>query len=142
MATLEAIGDAIAAAVATLNIRPEQDTDQTPNVTGSTLAALVEYDGSTWDATFRGGSSDLGYKVTVVGSRSSDRATRQKLFALVDPTPAATGTMRSAVNGTLGGLVADCVLKTNSGIREYTIGSGDGSPNYIGIEFVLEVMPS
>lgn len=137
MPTIVQIGDALEAAIATLGVRAQQETDVAPNVTGSALAAIIEYRGTTYDAAFRGAAAEVMYRATFVGSRVSVRTTRDALFALCDPTPGATGTIYS-ITGSLGSVVVDCRLVSTSELRDYTIAAGD----YIGLEALFAVMPS
>lgn len=143
MPDLEAIGDAIGAAVQSLDdaIRIQQEFGTSPNVSGSALVAVVEYDGTTYDAAFGGEASDLAYKITVLGGQGSERATRKRLLALADPTPGSDTALASVLGGTnLGGVVSSCRLASNSGLRDFTLAGGDNAPTYPGIEFVVAVM--
>lgn len=142
MADLEAIGAAIGAAVETLgDIRAQQEFGTAPNVSGSALVAVVEYDGTTYDIAFDGAASDVNYRITVLGGQGSERATRKRLLALCDPTPGSATAVASVLGGTnLGGVVSSCRLVSNSGLRDYNL-VADG-PTYPGIEFTVAVMPT
>ncbi len=154
MADLEAIGDAIGATLTTIagappglteatNIRVQQEFGTSPNVSGATLVAVVEYDGTVYDAAFGGDAAEANYKITVLGGQASERSTRKRLLALCDPTPDSTTSIAAAVNGSsLGNVVASCRVVSNSGLRDYTLAGGDAAPTYPGVEFVLAVMPS
>jgi len=142
MPTLEDIGDAIGEAVATLEgLRIQQEWGSVPNVSGSTLVGVVEYDGTNYDSAYGGQAAEVNYKITIVGSSASERATRKKLLALCDPTPGASG-IAGAVTGNLGGLVSFCRVVSNTGLRDFNLTGGEGAPTYPGIEITVAVMPT
>lgn len=154
MPDLEDIGDAIGTRIQAIagippglteatNIRVQQEFGDSPNVSGSALVAVVEYDGTNYDAAFGGTATDVMYKVTVLGGQGSERATRKRLLALCDPTPGSATSIAAAINGSsLGGVVSACRVASNSGLRDYNLAGGEGAPTYPGIEFVLAVMPT
>lgn len=153
MADLETIGEAIGAQVQTIagtpaglteptNIRIQQEFGIAPNVSGSVLVAVVEYDGTVYDAAFGGAASEAMYKVTVLGGQGSERATRKRLLALCDPTPGSATAIATVLNGNgLGGVVSSCRLVSNTGLQDFDMSGGE-APTYPGIEFVVAVMPS
>lgn len=154
MPDLEDIGDAIGARIQTIagippglteatNLRVQQEFGDSPNVSGSALVAVVEYDGTTYDAAFNGDAAEVNYKITVLGGQGSERATRKRLLALADPTPRSATSIAAAVNGSsLGNVVSSCRVVSNSGLRDYNLAGGEAAPTYPGIEFTVAVMPS
>jgi hypothetical protein len=142
VADLEAIGEAIGGQLETLDgVRVQQEFGTAPNVSGTALVAVVEYDGSTYDATF-GGVADANYKIVVLGGQGSERATRKRLLALCDPTPGSATSIASLLGGTsLGGVVASCRLVSNTGLQDFNLAGGEAAPTYPGVEFVVAVMP-
>lgn len=144
MPTLEDIGEALAGVIETLpGIRVQQEFGKSPDVSGNALVAVVEYDGTTYDQAFHGAATDVMYKVSVLGSQGSERATRKKLLALADPTPGSATSLAAAVNGSsLGGVVSGCRVVSNTGLMDFNLSGGEGAPTYPGIEFVLAVMPT
>lgn len=154
MADLEDIGDAIGAALGTIagipaglteatNIRVQQEFGTAPNVSGSALVAVVEYDGTTYDSAFGGAACEVNYKIVVLGGQRSERATRRRLLALCDPTPGSTTSIASVLDGTnLGGVVASCRLVSNTGLQDFNLSGGEAAPTYPGIECAVAVMPS
>jgi hypothetical protein len=106
-------------------------------VSGNRAVAVIEYDGNAEVA--MGDASDIRFKVTVLVSKSSDRVARSRLYAFAGPADT-SDTIRAAVNGTLGGLVAFATVTWDSGVREYAVGGGDdAAANYLGIEFAVLV---
>lgn len=153
MPTLEETGEAIGVAVKAISgippgltdptkIRVQQEFGTMPNVSGDVLVAVVEYDGTTYDAAYGGQSAEVNYKVTVLGAQGSERSTRKRLLALCDPTPGSTTALATGVTGDLDGTVAFCRVATNSGLRDFNFSGGEGAPTHLGIEFVLAVMPT
>jgi hypothetical protein len=88
-----------------------------------------------YDSALSGQGDALTYTITVLASKLSDRAGRVKLDALCDPTTGSTTSVRTAVNGNLGGTVAFAVVRTCSGYREYEI----ESQAYLGVELTVQV---
>lgn len=138
MATISQIRAGIAAQLANLDtLRVQDEFGTTPNVSGSASVAVVEYSGATYDTAFSGQGDALLFGVIVLVSKVSDRAGIAKLDALCDPTPGSITSLRSAVNGKLGGIVSDARVATGSGYQEYPVG---GEEPYLGCEFVIQVM--
>lgn len=143
MPDLEEIGEAIAAAVETLEgLRTQQEFGDAPNVSGNALVAVVEYAGTTYDSAYGGQAVEVNYKLVVIGASGSERATRKKLLALCDPTQNSATSIATAVTGNLGAVVSFCRVASNTGLQDLTIGAGEGAQTYPGIEFTLAVMPT
>jgi hypothetical protein len=143
MSDLEEIGEAIASAVETLEgLRTQQEFGDAPNVSGNALVAVVEYAGTTYDSAYGGQAVEVNYKLVVIGGSGSERATRKKLLALCDPTQNSATSIATAVTGNLAGTVSFCRVAANTGLQDLTIGAGEGSQTYPGIEFTLAVMPT
>ena len=153
MPDLEDIGAAIGVRIKTIvgippglteatNIRVQQEFGESPNVSGSALVAVVEYDGTIYDSAYGGQAAELNYKLVIIGGSGSERATRKKLLALCDPTQNSTTSIATAVTGNLGGLVSFCRVAANTGLQDLTIGAGEAAQTYPGIEFTLAVMPT
>lgn len=127
------IRDALDAALVALDIRPVQEIDRAPNVTGSAAAAIVEL-GPMTTATMDG-CMDLAGKVIVLTGRASERAARLKLDALTDPDPGSTTSLTNALGGDLDGAVAFCDVSVSSEYRNYKVGEIE----YLGCEFAVQV---
>lgn len=153
MPNLEAIGEAIGAAVQTISgtppglteptkIRVQQEFGESPNVSGGVLVAVVEYDGTTYDSAYGGQSAEVNYKVSVLGAHGSERSTRKRLLALCDPTPGSTTALATAVTGNLANTVVMCRAVSNTGLRDFNFAGGEGAPTHLGVEFTVAVMPT
>lgn len=154
MPTLEDIGAAIGQRIQAIdgtpaglteptNIRVQQEFGTSPNVSGSALVAVVEYDGTVYDSAFGGAAAEVMYKVSVLGGQGSERATRQRLLALADPTAGSATSIAAAIEGSsLGAVVASCRVVSNTGLMDFNLAGGEAAPTYPGIEFILAVMPS
>ena len=115
------------------SLRVQQEWGENPNVSGGACVAVVEYDGTTL-AALKNAAHDIQFKVTVLASKVSDRAGRQKLDVLAEHTDNAVGSVRTAVQGIVNG-THYCYVESNTGYREYPI----GEQAYLGVEFVLSV---
>jgi hypothetical protein len=133
--SLQDIRDALDAALVALSIRPVQETDRAPNVTGSTCAAMVEWAGANYLVAFGGQTNDATFNVVVLAGRASERAARQKLDVLVDPSPNSTTALRNTLNGDLGNTVGFCQVASASEYRNYSVGEVD----YLGCEFTVVI---
>jgi hypothetical protein len=133
--SLQDIRDALDARLATLNIRPVQEIDKAPTVTGSACAAIVEFGGVNYQTTHGGQSSDVTFRIVVLAGRASERAARQKLDALVDPSSSTS--LRDALSGDLGNEVGFCEIATASEYRNYPM--GDPNIDYLGCEFAVVI---
>jgi hypothetical protein len=120
------------AALATLDIRPVQEIDRVPNVTGTASAAIVEL-GQVVPASFGDTSMDVTFRVVVLAGRASERTSRQKLDALIEV--GAAGSLSDALNSTLGGEVGFCTVAASSEYRNYPMGEAD----WIGCEFTVVI---
>jgi hypothetical protein len=106
-------------------------------VSGNRAVAVIEYDGNTEVA--MGDATDIRFKVTLLVAKVSDRAARSRLYAFAGPADT-TGSVRAAVNGTLGGSVSFATVTGDGGIREYPVGGADeAASNYLGVEFAVLV---
>jgi len=136
VATLSEIRDAIADRLATLDsVRIVQEFAGPIPVSGNASVAVVEYAGATYDSAFDRAGDALNFGIIVLASKASDRGGRAKLDAICDPTPTSTTAVRTAVNGSLAGIVAFAVVRSSSGYQEYEI---EGQA-YLGVEFVVQV---
>jgi len=137
VATIDAIRTGIQTRLATLtDVRTEHEWTGPFNVSGTVAVAIVEFDGATYDAAFTGQADALNFKITMLVSKGSDRGGRTRLDAFLDPTPGSTTSVRTAVNGNLGGTVAFAVVTTATGYREYEISEIE---KYPGVEFAVTV---
>lgn len=133
--SLQDIRDALDTALTALDIRPVQEIDRAPTVTGSTCAAMVEWAGANYLAAYRDQTNDAMFRIVVLAGRASERAARQKLDVLVDPTPNSTTALRNALNGDLGDAVGFCQVASVTEYRNYTVGEVD----YLGCEFTVVI---
>ncbi len=136
MATLKQIRTAIAERLNTLDgVRAAEEWGDKINVSGNAVAAIVQKGPSTYDSVMS--SEGDGTRVTIVclAGRPSERAARDKLDALCDLDPDSATSVRNAVNGTLGGLVAWCTVESDSEYRDYDV----FEHQYLGVEFVVAV---
>lgn len=131
----EDIRTALDAALAALDIRPVQEIDKMPTVTGSACAAIVELGPMTTATT--DGCRDLAGKIVVLAGRASERSARLKLDALTDPDPDSTTSLTNALGGDLDGAVAFCDVSVSSEYRNYPVGSPE--IEYLGCEFAVQV---
>lgn len=136
MATIAAIRDALATRLETLDgVRAAQEWAGPINVSGAASVAIVEYAGTDYLTTLRQASCAVNFKVTMLVSKVSDRAGRDKLDAFADPSPESTTSIPSAVNGPLGGVVAYATVVESSEYREYMV----DEQAYLGSEFIIAV---
>lgn len=136
MATLAEIRSAVATALETLEgVRAAEEWGDTINVSGNAVAAIVQKGPSTYDSVMSDQGDGTTVTITCVAGRASERAARVKLDALCDLDPDSTTSVRNAVNGTLGSLVAWCTVQSDSEYREYEINDGQ----YLGVEFVVGI---
>lgn len=137
MATITQIRTGIETQLVTLDaLRVAQEWGDPINVSGNASVAVVEYAGATYDDAFSGQGDALLFGIILLVSKSSDRTGRDKLDAFCDPSPGSTTSIRTAVNGTLGGLVAAATVASSGPYQEYT----PGEEAYLGTEFVVRVM--
>jgi hypothetical protein len=130
--SVQDIRDALDAALVALDIRPVQEIDRAPTVTGSTCAAMVEL-GPVVPASFGSTSMDVTFRIVVLAGRASERAARQKLDALID---IGSGTsLADALNSDLGDEVGFCTVSASSEYRNYPLGEAD----YLGCEFTVVI---
>lgn len=137
--SLSDVRDALEAALTALDIRPVQELDTTPNVSGNACAALVEWGGANYLATFGDASNDATFRVVVLAGRASERAARLKLDALVDPTPNSSTSLRNTLNGDLGDTVGFAQVASASEYRNYPIGAAPNIVEYLGCEFTVVI---
>lgn len=135
----DGIDTALAAITLTLDdvdipIRPVQEIDQAPAVTGTAIAAMVAFGGANYMAVQDGQSHDVTFTITFLAGRVSERSARRRLDLLVDPSPGTT-VLQNALDGRLGGAVMSCVVVSAGEYRNYTIGEADylGCPVTVGI---------
>lgn len=132
--SVQDIRDALDAALTTLDIRPVQEIDRAPNVSGSACAAMVEL-GPVVPASFGSTSMDVTFRVVVLAGLISERAARKKLDALID---IGSGTsLADALNGDLGDTVAFCTVSASSDYGAYPL--GDPRIEYLGCEFTVVI---
>jgi hypothetical protein len=137
VATIAQIRAGIAARLATLEaVRVQDEFGVDPPVSGSASVAVVEYAGATYDESFSGQGDGLLFGIIVLVSKANDRTGIAKLDAFCDPSPTSATSIRTAVNGTLDGVVPSAVVASSSGYQEYT----PGEEAYLGVEFVVRVM--
>jgi hypothetical protein len=132
--SLSDIRTALDTALATLDIRPVQEIDRMPNVTGSACAAIVEL-GPVTPASFGSTSMDATFRVIVLAGRASERAARQKLDALIDIGVA--NSLADALEGDLSNAVGFCTVSASSEYRSYPM--GDPAIEYLGCEFTVVI---
>lgn len=108
------------------------------NVSGNRSVAVVEKGPTTYDSVMDGQGDTLSFTITVLVSKASDRTGRDKLDAFCDPDPASETSIRNAVNGRLGDLVAMATVASDSEYREYEVPPGS-ELKYLGCEFVVQV---
>jgi hypothetical protein len=137
--SLTDVRTALEAALAELNIRPVQELDTMPNVSGSAMAAIVEWGGANYLTTFTDQSNDATFRVVVLAGRASERAARLKLDALVDPSPNSTTSLRNTLNGDLGDTVGFAQVATASEYRNYPLGAAPNIVEYLGCEFTVVI---
>lgn len=135
MTTIAAIRDAVATRVETLpGVRSTQEWGGPFNVSGSAAVAVVEYAGVVYDSAMGGQGDALNFKVTLLVPK--DRTGQGRLDEFADPTHNSTTSVRTAVNGTLGDIVAFATVTGGSGYNDYTISD---SETYLGTEFTVQV---
>jgi hypothetical protein len=105
-------------------------------VSGNRAVAVIEYDGNSQVTT--DAATDMRFKVTMLVSKASDRVAVSRLYGFAGPADA-TGTLRSVVDGTLGGLVDFAMVTGDAPLREYSLGTGEEAVAYLGIEFAVLV---
>lgn len=137
MATNSAIRAAIADQLATIpKLRVQDEFGEDPPVSAQASVAVVQYAGVTYDSAFGGQGHAQLFGIIVLVSRVSDRAAIDKLDAFSDTTEGSATSIRTAINGRLGGIVADARVATGSEYKDYPIGEA----SYVGVEFVVQVM--
>lgn len=133
---LEDIRAALDEALTTLGIRPVQEIDKAPNVSGSASAAVVEL-GPVTSVAFGDTAQDFTFRVVVLAGRASERAARQKMDAVVARGSGIATSLASALEGNLAGTVAFCTVGQSSEYRNYPM--GDPAIEYLGCEFAVAV---
>lgn len=135
MATNSAIRAAIGAQLAAVPLlRVQDEFGETPPVSAQASVAVVQYAGVTFDAAFGGQGHARLFGVIVLVGRIADRVAIDRMDAFSDDD--GDSSIRAAVNGTLGGVVADARVATGSEYKDYPIGEA----SYVGVEFVVQVM--
>lgn len=133
---LSQIRTAVADALETLDgVRAAEEWGDTINVSGNASAAIVQKGPSTYDSVMGDQGDGTTITIVMVAGRASERVARVKLDAFCDLDPDSTTSVRNAVNGTLGGLVAWCTVQSDSEYREYEINEGQ----YLGCEFTVGI---
>jgi hypothetical protein len=135
--SMQDVRDALDTALTALAIRPVQEIDQAPTVTGSACAAMVEFGGANYLAAFKDQTNDVTFTIVVLAGRASERTARKKLDLLVDPTPNSTTALRNTLSGDLGNEVGFCTVASASDYRNYPI--GDPAISYLGCEFTVVI---
>lgn len=133
--SVQDIRAALDSALTALDIRPVQEIDRAPSVTGNASAAVVEL-GPITTATLDG-AMDLTFRVVVLTGRASERTARLKLDALTDTDPDSTTSLLNALAGDLDGAAAFCDVATSSEYRNYPMGTPE--VEYLGCEFTVTV---
>lgn len=130
---------ALETALEALDIRPVQELDTAPNVSGSACAAIVEWGGANYLTTFTDQSNDATFRVVVLASRASERSGRQKLDLLVDPSPNSSTSLRNTLNGDLADTVGFAQVASASEYRNYPLGAAPNIVEYLGCEFTVVI---
>lgn len=143
MTTISDITDGLKARVETLTttdyaVRGVTEWSGPIPASGNAVAVVVEYDGTTYDAAMGGQADDLAFKLTFLTPKVSDRTAKDRLYGFCDTAAGSATSVRAAVNGSLGGVVAFATVRSNTGVQEYRPG-GDEGPAYLGVEFVVAV---
>lgn len=139
MPTIPQLREAIEDALATLDtIRVTQEAE-TVKASSNAVAAIVEKGTFTYDSMMGQQGEALNFTITLLAGRVSERAAKDRLDALCDPSYESTTSVRSALNGTLGGLAAWCTVTEDSEYREYPIGDGEAAPRYLGCQVTVQV---
>ena len=118
-----------------LVIRPVQEIDNAPAVSGNAMAAMVEWNGANYLVAHNDQTNDATMRIVILAGRVSERAARRRLDLLVDPSPRSTTALRNFLNGDLGGAVGFCQVATASEYRNYNVGEAD----YLGCEFTVVI---
>lgn len=138
MATIAAMRDGLQTRLETLSgVRATQEWAGPMNVSGSASVAVIEKAATEYDTVMNGQGDAVNFRVTMLVSKVSDRTGRDKLDAFCDPTSGSTTSVRTAVNGTLGSIVAFATVVSDSEYREYSV-PGD-TEAYLGCEFMVQV---
>ena len=119
----------------TLVIRPVQELDYAPAVTGNAMAAMVEWNGANYLIAHNDQTNDATFRIVILAGRSSERSARRRLDLLVDPSPRSTTALRYVLNGDLGDEVGFCQVASASAYREYPVGEA----TYLGCEFTVVI---
>lgn len=136
MTTIPAIRDALAARVETLTaVRTTQEWGGPFNVSDSAAVAVIQKGQTTYDTAFSNQGDAPTFTVTMLVPKG--RKGQARLDEFCDLTPGSTTSVRTAVNGTLGGVVADARVVADSDYRDYPISE---SESYLGCEFTVAVM--
>lgn len=118
-----------------LTIRPVQEIDDAPNVSGSAMAAVIEWGGANYLAAFNDQTNDATMRIIILAVRVSERQARRQLDLLVDPTPGSTTALRNVLNGDLGNAVGFCQVSSASQYQNYPVGQVD----CLGCEFMVVI---
>jgi hypothetical protein len=135
MTTVDACADALKTRVETIAGTRGQFEYPTAPITGAAAAAVIEFAGVDYDAVMDGQGDDLTFTVTVLVPKTSDRTAKERLYAYVDPTRGSTTSIRSAVNGTLGAVVAFATVTNASDVQAYTVDATE----FLGVQFTVSV---
>lgn len=135
---LETIRAGLDEALTGLGIRPVQEVDKAPNVSGTAAAAMVEV-GPVTSATFGDTAQDFTFRVVVLAGSISERTARQKLDTIVGRGAGVTTSLASALEGNLAGSVAFCTVSQSSEYRGYPVGTPPKVVEYLGCEFTVVV---
>lgn len=103
--------------------------------TGAAAAAVIAYAGTAYDAVQDGQASDVNLTVTMLVPKTADRTAKLRLYAFADPTRGAAGSVRTAINGTLGSEVDFATVTNSGGVSAYPLDGGE----MLGIEFTVSV---
>lgn len=118
-----------------LVIRPVQEIDNAPAVSGNAMAAMVEWNGANYLAAFGDQTNDATMRIIILAGRVSERSARRRLDLLVDPSPRSTTALRNTLNGDLGDAVGFCQVASASEYRNYPVVDND----YLGCEFTVVI---
>lgn len=135
MASIQDIADAIAARVETVPSLARRVSAFGKDVVDPPWAIVVPAPGEfiTYDATIGGGVSDMQFVVKVVVGAATDRASQEALMAYLATD--GSESVRDAVNGNLGGLVAFATVTTARNFGEVAWAGAV----FNGVEFPVEV---
>lgn len=109
------------------------------SVTGNASAAVITLAEVSYDDVMGNQGDSLTFTITLIVAAISDRTAVAKLDSYLDPTHPSATSVRSAVNGSLGGAVAFATVTSATGPSAVTVGTGAEAAEYLGADFTVEV---